>query len=226
MPAGNKLVFFDFCETLVSFQTADRYVDFCRERLRRPRMRLLQAVTRILTRMYFFRAMGRLRPDNSMRKRLILWQLRGIEYAELDRLARMYYEQSLKPAVIPMMQERMLQHLNAGDAVWIVSGGYDIYIKYFVEAFGLAGCVSTKIAFSECGICRGVFEGLDCMSANKVVLLQSLMGRTLSEHKSIAYSDSCSDLPLLLMATEGYAVSKHRSQKWSADNNLKELIWE
>ena len=225
MPANN-LVFFDFCETLIPFQTADRYVDFCRKRLRRPRMRLLQTMTEVLTQMRLFRVMDRLFPGNSMRKRLILQQLRGIEYAKLDSLAKMYYEQCLKPAIIPMMQERMLQHVHAGDSVWVVSGGYDIYIKYFVEAFGLAGYVSTKIAFSNRGICRGTFDGLDCMSANKVVLLKALMGGILSERKSVAYSDSLSDLPLLSMATEGYVVSKSRSQRWSVNNNLKELIWE
>ena len=26
-----RLVFFDFCETLIKYQTADKYIDFCRE---------------------------------------------------------------------------------------------------------------------------------------------------------------------------------------------------
>ncbi|MCM1150506.1 MAG: HAD-IB family hydrolase [Alistipes sp.] len=226
MPEGSKLVFFDFCETLISFQTADRYVDFCRERLRKTRMRLLQCVVSILTRLQLFWFLDRLLPGNTMRKRMILSQLKGLSYAELDRLAKAYYEQCLKPSIIPMMVMRLQKHVEAGDSVWIVSGGYDIYIKYFVEAFGLAGYISTEIAFSDSKICSGTICGVDCMYENKVVLLRSRMAEALSEQESVAYSDSRSDLPLLLMATEGYVVSKGHSQEWNKNYNLKELIWE
>ncbi len=228
MPIANRLVFFDFCETLISFQTADCYVDFCRERVHKFRMQLLQFVTEVLTYLQFFKIMNRFIPNNTIRKRLILYQLKGLSYWELDRLAKVYYEECLSPSIIPEIQERLLKHIELGDSVWIVSGGYDIYIKYFVADFHLAGYVSTKIAFSKEGICRGTFDGIDCMRENKVYLLKQCLGSVLSneEIKTLAYSDSSSDLPLLLMVSEGYVVSKGKTQEWSKQNSLKELIWE
>jgi len=191
-------------------------------------MQLLQLLTTILIWGKFFKVMDKLYPDNTIHKRLVLYQLKGLSYSELDRLAKAYYEECLYPSIIPEIQKRLLKHVELGDTVWIVSGGYDIYIKYFVEAFRLAGYVSTKIAFSGEGVCRGRFDGIDCMRENKVCLLRQHLGSVLSEveTKTLAYSDSSSDLPLLLMVSEGYVVSKGKTQQWSKQNNLKEIIWE
>lgn len=226
MIARNKLVFFDFCETLIKFQTADKYIDFCRKRLHSKRMNLLQTITIVLTKSYCFRIINRFFPNNTIRKRLILSQLKGIEYVVLDNLAKEYYEQCLKPAIIPKMRDRLLAHLQSQDNVWIISGGYDIYIKYFVDEYSLAGYISTNIAFTKKGICLGCFTGLDCMRQNKVYLIEEKLSFLLKNTDTVAYSDSVSDLPLLLMAKEGFVVSKKETQNWAMENNLKEIIWE
>lgn len=222
----NKLVFFDFCETLIKFQTADKYIDFCRKRLHSRRMNLLQTITIVLTKSYCFRIIDRLLPNNTIRKRLVLSQLKGIEYTILNDLAKEYYEQCLKPAIIPKILNRLLIHLQSQDNIWIVSGGYDIYIKYFVEEYSLAGYISTNIAFTEKGICLGRFTGLDCMRQNKVYLIEKKLSLFLNNMDTVAYSDSISDLPLLLMTKEGFVVSKKETQKWAMENNLKEIVWE
>lgn len=222
----NKLVFFDFCETLIKFQTADKYVDFCRSRLHTRRMNILQTITIVLTKSYCFRIINRFLPNNTIRKRMVLSQLKGVEYTILDNLAKEYYEQCLRPAIIPEMLNRLLAHLQSQDNVWIISGGYDIYIKYFVEEYSLAGYISTNIAFTKKGICLGCFAGLDCMRKNKVHLIEKKLRFFLNDMDTVAYSDSASDLPLLLMAKEGFVVSKKETQKWAMKNNLKEIVWE
>lgn len=222
----NKLVFFDFCETLIKFQTADKYIDFCRNRLHSRRMNVLHAITTVLTKSYCFRIINRFLPNNTIRKRLVLSQLKGIEYTILDNLAKEYCEQCLKPAIIPEMLNRLLAHLQSQDNVWIISGGYDIYIKYFVEEYSLAGYISTNIAFTNKGVCLGRFVGLDCMRKNKVYLIEKELRSFLNSTDTVAYSDSASDLPLLLMAKEGFVVSKKETQKWAMENSLKEIVWE
>lgn len=222
----NKLVFFDFCETLIKFQTADKYVDFCRSRLHTRRMNILHIITTVLTKSYCFRIINRFLPNNTIRKRVVLSQLKGIEYTILDNLAKEYYEQCLKPAIIPEMLNRLLAHLQSQDNVWIISGGYDIYIKYFVEEYSLAGYISTNIAFTKEGVCLGRFVGLDCMRKNKVYLVEKELGSFLDNTDTVTYSDSDSDLPLLLMAKEGFVVSKNETQKWAMENSLKEIVWE
>ena len=42
--------------------------------------------------------------------------------------------------------------------------------------------------------------------------------------KSIAYSDSISDLPLLQWADEGVVVSRHKSQAWAKTYGFTEIV--
>ena len=72
----------------------------------------------------------------------------------------------------------------------------------------------------------GTFRGLDCMRSNKVILIKKKFGDMLDIVDTIAYSDSKSDLPLLLMVKDGYVISKNKSQIWSVENKLKEILWE
>ena len=72
----------------------------------------------------------------------------------------------------------------------------------------------------------GAFRGLDCMCSNKVILIKKKFGDKLDILDTIAYSDSKSDLPLLLMVKDGYVISKNKSQIWSVENKLKEILWE
>jgi phosphoserine phosphatase len=44
-------------------------------------------------------------------------------------------------------------------------------------------------------------------------------------NESIAYSDSTSDLPLLLLAGKGVVVSRGKSQPWIKQYGFKEIIW-
>ena len=221
-----RLVFFDFCETLIKYQTPDKYIDFCREILCYKQMNFLQMIVSVLTKLRFFRIAGFFISSDVVRKKIILYQLKNIDYYTLDRLAKEYYQQCLKPSIIYPIMERLLSHLQSGDEVWIVSGGYDMYIKYFVEEYGLAGYIATNIAFTDSGICMGTFRGLDCMSSNKVILIKKKFGDMLDIVDTIAYSDSKSDLPLLLMVKDGYVISKNKSQIWSVENKLKEILWE
>ena len=63
------------------------------------------------------------------------------------------------------------------------------------------------------------------MRSNKVILIKKKFGDMLDIVDTIAYSDSKSDLPLLLMVKDGYVISKNKSQIWSVENKLKEILW-
>ena len=226
MDGRSERVFFDFCETLIRFQTADRFVEYCRETLCRKRMMQLHRVTALAEKLRMFRVLDLLVNGwgSAVHKRCVLCQLKGIDDATLDRLGEAYFETVLQPAVIRPVVDIMKRHISQGDEVWIVSGGYDTYIKYFVHYYGLTGYVSTEIAFNANGICRGRMKGKDCMGRQKVSELHRCFGNDLSE--TVAYSDSCSDLPLLLAASSGIVISHGWHQAWVEQYNLQEVIWE
>ena len=216
-----KLVIFDFCGTLISFQTADRYVQFCVERLQDNKaVQRRHFMIRIMDEMRVFKIYNHIRSGNNWRKRMILWQLKGVPYEECDQLAKNYFEEELLPNIVQPLIAKLKEHLTMGDRVCILSGGYDVYIKYFAQYFGVKEIISSKIAFCD-GKCMGRMDGKDCMRENKLEYIRPI----LSEAKTICYTDSKSDMPLLELVDEPIAVSHKVSQQWAENRNYKQIIW-
>lgn len=216
-----KLAIFDFCGTLISFQTADRYVKFCVERLNdnnvvQRRRRLVQMMDKLRV----FKIYNLIHSGNNWRKRIILWQLKGVKYEVCDKLAKAYFEEELLPNVVQPLVDLLKKHIAEHDKVCILSGGYDIYIKYFAQYFGVKETISSKIAFQD-GVCLGKMEGADCMRKNKIDYIRPIMDGT----PTICYTDSQSDIPLLEMVDEQVVVSKNAPQLWATQRNYKQIIW-
>lgn len=220
MPA-KKLVIFDFCGTLIRFQTADRYVKFCVERLKENNtVQWRCGLIKMMDTLRIFKIYYHIRPKNNWRKQMVLWQLKGVPYDKCDALAKAYFEEELLPNIVPPLVELLKKHIDAKDRVCILSGGYDIYIKYFAQYFGVKEIICSKIAF-ENDICSGKMEGLDCMRENKLSYIKPLMvGASI-----ICYTDSQSDLPLLKLVDEPIVVSRIIPQQWATQQNFKQIIW-
>jgi HAD superfamily hydrolase (TIGR01490 family) len=215
-----KLAIFDFCGTLISFQTADRYVQFCVERLQENKaVQRRHCMIRIMDKLRIFKIYNHIR-SNNWRKRMILWQLKGVSYETCDQLAKKYFEEELLPNVVQPLIEKLKAHLANGDRVCILSGGYDVYIKYFAHYFGVEEIISSRIAFSD-GMCMGRMEGKDCMRKNKLEYIRPLI----QNEKTICYTDSKSDLPLLELVDKPIVVSKGGHQKWAQERKYTQIIW-
>ncbi len=216
-----RLVIFDFCGTLISFQTADRYVQFCVERLQDSNaVQCRHKLIKLMDTLRIFKIYNYIRKANNWRKRMILWQLKGVSYKVCDRLAEEYFREELLPNVVQPIIEKLKEHLANGDRVCILSGGYDVYIKYFAQYFGVSEILSSKIAFLN-DRCLGKMDGKDCMRANKLEYIRPLMHNV----KTICYTDSKSDLPLLELVDEPIVVSKLFPQNWAAESKYEQIIW-
>ena len=223
MENKRKIAFFDFCETLVNFQTADAFVDFVREKTQNPRMLRVKKWTDLLVRIKLIKLVEKLtRYRLSINKKLVLWQLKGFEYSVLDLLAEEYYKYRIKPNfIIPIVQE-LLARKSEGYEIVLVSGGYSIYLKYFAHEYGISNVISSTIGF-ENNVCTGRFGSIDCLFENKTKLLNQQYDKNALQ--SVAYSDSKSDIPLFKWANEGYVVSHNISQRWINNYKLNEIIW-
>lgn len=219
----NKVALFDFCETLANFQTADPFVDYVRDHRQQKRMVRWEKIKRLhdrsiiigLIEYIFF-------PKFSISKRLKLFQLRGFCKSDLEIFAKGYYKEKIKPNLIKKVLEEMTSLKSEGYKIYLVSGGYDIYLKYFVQDYELDGCISSKIGFKG-NICTGHLDGKDCMFDNKVTLLDRFF--VTKPSFTVAYSDSKTDIPFLKWADEGVVISKNRPKEWAGDNNFREIIW-
>ena len=91
-----KIVIFDFCGTLITFQTADRYVMFCIERLHDSKVvRWRHFIIRMMDKLRVFKIYNLIHPDNNWRKRMVLWQMKGVSYELCDKLAKNYFEEGI-----------------------------------------------------------------------------------------------------------------------------------
>ena len=221
-----RIALFDFCETLVSFQTADEFVRFVRETSGSRRMRLLDKAHTLLRKAHVISLLERLFPGRSVNKRIVLLGLAGFTGSEIDRYAGLYYERRLRPNLIQRSVDALVALRDDGWRIVLVSGGYEPYLKYFAREFGIAesDIIATRLKFRR-GVCRGRFDGKDCMYGYKTVLLDRRFSRAATE--SVAFSDSKSDLPLLEWADRGVIVRrKEQDVKWGKGHGFTELIWD
>lgn len=221
---NEKWALFDFCETLVNFQTADAFVYYVCEHSPNKHVRRWRKIYNMLRKIKLVAILERItRHKLSINKQLVLYSIKGQSETTIKRLAKDYYNECIVPNIIKDIFHRMKQCQHDGYKVMIVSGGYDVYIQHFVAENHLDGLLATQIAFKK-GFCTGRFKSEDCLRQGKIRYLNSSFQQ--KPDFSVAYSDSRSDLPFLKWADESYVVSKNTSQFWTKENNLKEIIWE
>ena len=132
----------------------------------------------------------------------------------MEDAAQQYFEQIIKPSLIPEIQDEIKQRQKEGYRIVIVSGGYSIYIKHFMEYIGGSAddVLATPLLFTN-----GKFTGkmgLDCMAENKISYIKKRFKQ--ENIYSVAYSDSPTDLPLFDYSNEVYyviPVSKSKQTK-------------
>lgn len=223
MQNKEKIAIFDFCETIANFQTADAFVVYVRENTKSKSMyrkeyfRLLLRKTRILA------ILSKLIKHSSINKRLVLWQLKGFSQEILEQFAEKYYNEKIRPNFIEPVISRLEELKKDGWRIVVISGGYEIYLRYFCIEFNipLSDLIAVKIGFKD-GLCNGQFDGGDRLW-DKVEQLDERFKR--SSIDSIAFSDSITDLPLLLWANKSFVVRRKDRQPWYNRFKFQEIIW-
>ena len=222
-----KLAFFDFCDTLVSFQTADAFIDYIRKTEGNSYMRLLNLVQIILRKAKVIAFFNKFFHDSAISKKVKLLQIRGFTYEKLNNLAAFYYQEKIKPNLIKPVMEEMQRLAKENFEICIASAGYSIYLKYFAEEHHVKHIISTEISFDKIkNRCLGTISGKDCIKVEKINRLKTYFaGQKINYNESIAYSDSKTDLPLLILTGKGVVVSRAVPQSWTHQYKFKEIIW-
>ncbi len=220
---SRKLIIFDFCETLVNLQTADHFVLFVLKNEGLDRRSGLKLI-RFLKRVKIITCINLLFPKWNIEKRMMLFLLKNVSLETIEFNAK-NYAKDLKEKWVLELKEIFLHHLNQKDLVVIVSGGYEVYLKHFFSEFPEVTVFGTKIKIED-GRLTGGFDGKDCMFHEKVNIMNNwIHANGVDKNQTMFFSDSISDLPLLLWAEEGVVVSRRMNQSWAKKYNLKEIIW-
>ena len=220
----NKIALFDFCDTLVDFQTGDAFIDFIRENTKKKKALIFEKFRVFLIKIRFFSILSKIFPSNNWHKRLKLFQLKGITKNEIEHLSLLYYTEQIKPHLITRIIQELQQYKKEGYSIYIVSGGFSDYIIHFCKEFEINEPIATNIKYKN-GICLGIIDGIDCMHAAKIDKIKNVIDLSnINLEQSVAYSDSVTDLPLLTIVKNGVVLSKKHSQHWATIYNLKEII--
>lgn len=218
-----KVAIFDFCDTLVDFQTADAYVDFVRETKRKFSIVFKYYLFILLSKIRFLDALEFLTHwRKSIHKRVYLWQLRGVSEAELELLSLRYYNERIRTHLIDHTISLLKEYQSRSIQIWIVSGGYGIYLKHFVREFNVDRLICSNIKMKK-GKCVGKLDGLDCLNDNKVVLLKDAVPNYNQYIFIASLSDSITDIPILSIAHEGIVISQS-PQLWAKEQCFNEII--
>lgn len=139
---------------------------------------------------------------------MLLSQLRGLDKTLMEDLAESFYREVIRPNYIAQVINAVKKCKHENYKLYIVSGGYDIYIRHVAQEFGFDDIICTTLQFDGQKF-TGRYKGDDCMKTNKLRMLRKYFNReNLHDINSVAYSDSSSDIPMLRFTRRGIVVKK------------------
>jgi HAD superfamily hydrolase (TIGR01490 family) len=224
-----KIAFFDVCETLISFQTADAFVDYIRDNtdddVVKGRMQRREWWLRFFHKIQVVRVCNKFLPGLKLEKRMKLWQLEGLKEVYLLTMGQHFVEDVLRYHEIKLVVNEMQQLILDGYDVILVSAGYDVYLQFLGGLYGVP-VIATELDFDN-GICTGRWVGKDCYGQEKVRRICRYLGVSCEQldglQNSVAYSDSESDLPMLNLCKKGVAIIHNQRYDWSLGYKLRSL---
>ena len=221
---NNKVALFDFCGTIINFQSADAYVKYTLENLN-IKLNLSNITRKFLIKAHLMRVANKiLCIEGDLNKKLILRQLKGFSKNSLELLAEKFYKEIIRPNYNSEIISEIKRCKSQGFKIFIVSGGYDIYIKHTAREFNFDGVICTELEFKN-NIFTGKYKNFDCMGVNKIKYLKKFFELdNLKNFDSTAYSDSPSDMPLFNYCARGVAVYPD-VPNWIRENKLEALAY-
>jgi hypothetical protein len=110
-----NLAIFDFCETIIKYQTADKFVDFLYNKSN-TKSWFWGAVSKFLGNKFLAIFMGKFFPKLNFGKRAKLIKLKGINFNEFQTLSKLYAEEIQTAYTIyklkvkkPVLSQRQLE---------------------------------------------------------------------------------------------------------------------
>ncbi len=213
------LALFDFCETLVDFQSAARYLELVANYRGCNKNHSLHY--RIYTKLKYkiTKRLNKILPTswcNAVIKKPVTFEvLRDFRKEEAELIAQNFFKNELLMHLNHHIIERIHYHQNLGHTIAIVSGGFEIYIRLFAKYFDIPYVVAVSLE-SNGEYLSGNMSGIHTMEYRKLYKLAQTLN--LSEYdlqQSYAYSDCPSDIPLLALVGNGMVVECGKDIEWA-----------
>lgn len=194
-----KLNVFDFDETIILFQSPNR---FLLELLKVQPLKF--KIFQILVK---YRK-GLKKIGGIDVKKIGIYLTKGISKDEIDKIASKFYtseiKKNLNPSIIKVMNDTVYKD---ADNI-IISGGFTHYIKLFAKEWNIKQVIANEIHIAN-GLSTGFINEPDCMSTEKVRRLKRNFNLE-SYEEIFVYSDCMSDRPLFNISTQSFLVKEKK----------------
>ena len=154
----------------------------------------------------------------------VLRLTKGWDRREVKQLVADTINEVIEPLIYAEALELIDHHLAEGDEVWLVSMSPAEIVEPFAELLGITGAISSRARIDEHGKFTGELEFL-ARGENKAVAIKELaLARGIDLAESFAYSDSETDIPMLMAVGHAFAVNSDRQLAKTAHENQWPLL--
>lgn len=131
----------------------------------------------------------------------------GHRAEDLAARTRSFYEDELRARIRPAVRAVIERHRDAGDALWLLTTSSTWLSAQLAEELGFDGYLCNRLE-DEAGLLTGRAHAPLCFGEGKVTHAQALAQRAgVSLADCVFYTDSYSDLPMLLAVGEPVVVN-------------------
>lgn len=220
-----KIAIFDFCETLVKFSSIDKFFDMVNNE-NGVNNCFLEKIRIFLLRLHIIQLLEKITRGLHINEAIKLYELKGLTSDRLEKIANKFYLQEIRKNYNEVIYNDLLLLQKEGYKVIIVSGAYDIYLKFVKEQFGDCDLICTKLKFKN-EIFTGKVIKNRCIGYNKLIKLKEHINMLNESNieKIVLFTDSYGDKPLINYCDESYIVCHDSVPKWVIDKKYKFIIW-
>jgi len=201
-----KYAIYDFCNTIVGFETADFFVDYCCSILGIKKSNIIDHILHFVS-----NAIGHF-SHRSFYKIRHLKKLKGQSKETVNRLVIDFYNREIVKKMNLSIVNQIYKDIDDGYDIVICSAAYFEYINIFASKHSIKYVLANEFVYTN-NLFTGRIAEKDCIFKEKINRLR----KTFSKEElllSKAYSDSKSDIPLLSAVGKGIVVSD-RKLKWA-----------
>lgn len=135
---------------------------------------------------------------------------------KVERYAQAFAEREVMTGLRPGAIDALRAHRDAGDTLMIASAAVDVVVAPIAKRLDVSHFIATEMAWDE-GRLSAEFASENCYGTQKLLRMKSYLAENPSlkhNHTKITmYSDSHSDLDIMLWADVGIAVDPSKRLK-------------
>lgn len=137
------------------------------------------------------------------------WRARPAD--EVEAASRRFIDEIVRPMLRPAALELVERHRRAGDRLAIVTATNDFVTRPIAELLGVRDLIATELERDAAGRATGAIRGVPAFREGKVERVRAWLagqGASLEAcERSVFYSDSTNDLPLLESVSDPVATN-------------------